>query len=307
MRKHVNIQRKLNKAFIDLIRYGLLIGISFTILFPLLTKIPSALMTTTDLLDPTVRWVPRFFTLENFRIAFEHMEYPRSFLITVGVSFLIAFLQLICCTLAGYGLARFKFPGNNFLFGLVLFTLLVPPQTILVPQYLNFRFFDLMGLIPDGGWNLVGTYWPIILMAATGIGLRGGLLIFIARQTFRGMSRSLQEAAYLDGAGPFRTFYSVMLPNAVSALVIIFIFSYVWQWNEYYFSSLLLEGTDMLAIRLERLQNAIGLAHGGIPFEQQTLILNAGMFLFIFPLLVLYGFLQRFFLESVERTNIISK
>ncbi|MFW5985297.1 MAG: carbohydrate ABC transporter permease [Halanaerobiaceae bacterium] len=302
--KSRKIKEKIQGYSIKSLRLVLLGGISFTILFPLLAKVPSSLMTTSDLLDPTVRWVPRVFTMENFQLAFDLIEYPRSFLLTVSSSLLVSLLQVLSCTLAGYGLARFEFRGKNLLFSLVILTLLVPPQTIMVPQFLNFRFFNLLGILPEQGINLIGTFWPFVFMAITGVGLRGGLFIFIMRQSFKGMSRSLQEAAYLDGAGPWRTFISVMLPNAGPSVVIVFLFAFVWQWNDYYLTSMLLQGTDLLAVRLDSLQEAM---YGLVPFEQESLITNASIFMFIAPLLVLYGFMQRYFIESVERTNVVAK
>ena len=154
---------------------------------------------------------------------------------------MVAVLQLASTTLVGYGLARFEFRGKKLIMAAAIFTLIVPPQMMMVPLYLNWRFFDFFGLLKGGGLNLMGSYWPFLLTALTGTGLRNGLYILVMRQFFAGMPRNLEEAAYVDGAGPLTTFFRVMLPGAVPAMVIVFLFGFVWQWNDSFLTTLYLD------------------------------------------------------------------
>ena len=288
------------------IRTLVILGVSFVILRPVLTKISSSLMIERDLFDSTVRWIPKHFTLDNYKAMFIHMKYPSAFLNSTIFSLVIAGLQLASCTMVGYGLARFKFRGSGLLFGMVILTLLIPPQIISLPLYLNFRFFTLWGLLPKPGINLLGSYWPFILMAMTATGLKNGLFIYIMRQTFRGMPKALEEAAYVDGAGRFRTFLTIMAPGAIPSMITCFLFAFVWQWNDYYFVTLYMSGRSLLSQTLD--VAAHNYAHSlGMQFTTQyiSLLNNAGMMLFILPLLVLYGVLQRYFIESIERTGIV--
>ena len=167
-----------------------------------------------DLYDQSVRWIPRRPTLRNFQLVWIHMEYVKAFTNTFtwrhhqshpGGS------------LHDGGLRPrpFRFPGSGLIFAMAIFTLIVPPQLIVVPMYLNFRFFNLAGLLGSHSFNLMGTYWPFILLSLTATGFRNGLYIFIMRQFFRGLPKELEEAAVIDGAGMFRTFFSVMLPGSV--------------------------------------------------------------------------------------------
>ncbi len=283
-----------------ILRALLLIGMSYIIVFPLFTKISMSFMSPGDLWDATVRWIPRNWTLDNYRLAVELMKYPQALLNTFLLTSVVSLLQLMSCTLIGYGFARLKFPGSNILFGLVIFTFLVPPQVTMIPQYLNFRFFDIFGLLPGGGLNLVGTFWPFVLTAITGSGLRNGIFIFIMRQYFAGMSSSIEDAAYVDGAGPFKTFYKVMLPSAGPALVTVFLFAFVWQWNDYFYTSLFMHGRTFLTVTIGRLGQGI------LDIEELlTLRNNTGMLMIIAPLLLVYLFLQRYFVESVERTGLV--
>jgi len=312
--------RVLNKVSLDslggyvwsILRILLLSGLAFIILHPLLAMLSHSLMGETDIYDPTVTWVPRNITFFNYWAAAFAMDYfgalRNSFILTM----LVSLTQLLSCTLIGYGFARFKFPFKNLAFALVILTLLVPPQVIMVPLYLNFRFFNLFGLFGETGFNLINTYWPYALVSLTGVGFKNGLFIYIMRQFFKGMPNTLEEAAYVDGAGPLKTFFKIMLPGALPAIIIVFLFAFVWQWNDlFYFRLFLRGGGAYLPSRLMNIdyfswyEEAFGPAPGHIDIAYASLVENAGMVLVISPLLVLFISLQRYFIESIERTGIV--
>lgn len=289
-----------------LVRTLIIVGICFVILRPLLTKMVSSVMMERDLYDQTVKWIPRSFTFNNYKAMFVHMKYLQALRNSFVFSFIIASLQLVSCTLVGYGLARFRFPGSKLIFGLALFTLVVPPQIIILPLYLNFRYFTIWGLLPEPGLDLLGSYWPFILMAISGTGFNNGLFIYIMRQFFKGSPKSLEEAAYIDGASPLQTFLRVMLPGAVPAFVIVFLFAFVWQWNDYFFTGMYMRGGVLLSHTLDVAASNYAYSLG----EQFTgqyisLLNNTGMILFILPLLLLYTLMQRYFIESIERTGLV--
>jgi len=291
---------------VSLVRYALIIAISFVILYPLMAKIPSSLMNEADAIDRMVRWIPSQITLDNFRTAFRMMNYPVTFQNSLKLTLTVSTLQLVSCTLVGYGLARFQFRGNSLLFGLVLFTLIVPPQMVALPLYLNLRYFDVFGLLKKP-INLLGTHWPFILTSVTGTGFRNGFFIYIMRQVFRGMPADLEDAALVDGAGPFATFFRIMLPGAGSAMLIVFLFSFVWQWNDIFLSTLYLGGSlEYLPFALERITHIFYESRREflVSYQYASIVNNAGMLMFIAPLLVIYGVLQRYFVESIERTGI---
>jgi multiple sugar transport system permease protein len=293
-----------------IMRAVLVAGISFIIVYPLLSKVSVSLMSDHDMFDKTVRWIPKAPTLVNYYRAFIGMKYPSAFLNSVILTLVVSTLQLASCTFIGYGFARIEFLGRDFLFALVIFTLVVPPQLIMVPLYLNFRFFRLFGLIEGSGLNLLNTYWPFVLTSLTGTGFRNGLFIFIMRQFFKGMPNELEEAAEVDGAGQLRIFGSIMLPSAFPAALVVFLFSVVWQWNDLFFTSLYLSGGNYLAFSLSSLaRNYAELyqAQYGVPMRSiyVSVLNNAGMVLFILPVVMLYALLQRYFVESVERTGLV--
>ncbi len=302
--------RRFRGFVLGCLRYSVIIGISFVILYPILLMLSSAFMDPRDIYDITVVWVPKHFTLDNFPPVMTVMRYAKALINSVTLSLITSLLHLVSCTLIGYGFARFQFPGKKLAFTLVILTLVIPPQTIMIPIFLHFRFFDLFGLLEyfTGRSGILDSYWPFILQSATGMGFRNGLYILIFRQYFAGMSRSLEEAAWVEGASVLKTFYAVMLPNAVPAIVTVFLFSFVWQWNDDYFVSLFLENTEVLPIALStlaaRTASMIGESQTLDPYYI-SLLNNTGSLLVITPLLVLYGFAQRYFIESVERSGLV--
>jgi len=290
-----------------LIRLILIFGICFVILYPLLTKLSIALRTEEDLFDSTVVWVPRHFTLDNFKAVYGMLLYDRAVLNTLMLSLGTSILQLISCALAGYGFARLKFRGSGILFGIVVFTIIVPPQTIMVPTYLHFRFFDVFGIYElfsgQEGVNLLNSYWPFIITSALAMGLKNGLYIFIFRQFFRALPKDLEEAAFVDGAGVLKTFARVMLPNAVPASATVLLFSFIWQWNDSYFVNLFTPNHTLLSRMLDLLPGTVRAAVGHGP--EALLYMNTGALMGILPIFVLYLFAQRYFVESVERTGLV--
>lgn len=291
----------------SLIRGVLIMGIAYVILLPLLTKISASFMQERDLFDQTVKWIPKHFTLDNYKTAFTNMEYPIAFLNSAVFATGVALLQTLCCATVGYGFARFRFKASGILFALVLFTIVVPPQMVFIPQYLNFRFFDIYGLLKGGGVNLVGTFWPFVATSLTCTGLKNGLFVYILRQSFKGMPKELEEAAYVDGASRFRTFYGVMLRGAMPSLVTVFLFAFVWQWNDDFLTTVLLPSATILPVTLSQLGYSVswGTGTAGATSQYASLIINTGSLLFILPLLILYAIMQRFFIESVERTGLV--
>jgi len=303
----------MSKALGRLLMVMIVIGISYVILLPIFTKLSSSFMVERDLYDNAVKWIPRHFTLDNYKLVWEFMEYPQAFRNSALLCLVASALQVASCTLVGYGFARFNFRGSGIAFALVLLTLLVPPQVMMTPLYLNFRYFNIFGLLPKP-INLMNTYYPAIFMSMTATGIKNGLFIYILRQFFRGMPGELEEAAYVDGAGLFTTFYKIMLPSATPALVIVFLFSFVWQWNDYFFTTLLMSNAKLMPITLQgvafKYVESLGLGSVSatdymVTSQYLSILDNAAMMLFMAPLLILYAFMQRHFVQSIERTGLV--
>jgi len=294
------------------VRLTLIVGLSFVILYPIIQKISTSIKHKDDLYSPIVVWIPENYTLENFKDAIRIMDYWETLLNTFALSATTTILTVASCALAGYGFARLKFKGSKLLFGGVILTILVPPTTILIPIYLNLKDFTLMGLIPlltGKSVNLLNSYWPFILTSLTANSLKAGLYIFIFRQFFRGIPKEVEEAAYIDGAGIGKTFTSIMLPNAVSAIITTALFSFVWQWNDSFYTTTYLTSSKVLSTQLSSLPYNLAVALNGDinksdPFYL-SMVQDTGILLAILPLIIIYLFVQRYFVESIERTGIV--
>jgi multiple sugar transport system permease protein len=204
----------------------LLFGLCFLILQPLFHQFSNSIMSEADLFDPTVISIPRHPTWGHYRLALELMNYWNTLFTTVWITFAVSLLQIAACTLVAYGFARFEFPFKKFWFGCVLVTVIIPPYTILAALFLNFRFFDLFGIVSlfnGEPINLLQTMRGYVILSATAMGLRNGLYIFMLRQYFRNMPKELEESAWVDGCGKLRTFAQIMLPDAVPILVSCFL------------------------------------------------------------------------------------
>ena len=294
----------------------LLFGLCFVVMYPLFYMFSVAFRPNSELFDPVVIWIPKHFVWENIKLAFETMEYPKALLTTVRVDLVSSILQVIACAVTGYGFARFRFRGKKLLLAMVLFTIIVPPQTLIIPTYLKFRYFDffgvgrIIGLIPGlrGTANLLNTVWTFYLPAIFGTGIRSGLFILIFVQFFRGMPMEIEESAYIDGAGSPRTFISIIVPNSGAVTLTVFLFSIVWYWNDFYLAAMYFSNLRTVSTGLAFLQNALAVAlqetHGVDPYELVT-TMQAGAILAVVPLLLVFIVLQRYFTESIERTGIV--
>lgn len=295
-------------------RFIVLAGICFYILYPFIQKAMLAVMEKGDLYDSTVGLIPHNFTFENISKVWTNLSYPKAFLKTLFISLITAVCQVASSTLVGYGFARYDFPVKKLLFGMVIFTLLVPASTIIIPMYLNFRFFDFAGGIIYGlagkSINLIGSTWTFIILGITCMGYKNGLYIYLIRQFYRGVPKELEEAAMLDGAGHIKTFLNVMLPSGRSIMTVVFMFSFVWQWTDIFYSSWFLKSSDVLSTNLSSLVTNIAIKEvsGGtsaIDGYYERLLNSTGCILVILPLLIMYLFAQKTFVESIENSGIV--
>lgn len=276
------------------VRFIIIIGLCYVILYPFLVKFLNAIKGYDDFFDPTVRFIAREPTWDNIRIVFQTMNYVGAAVRTTLLSLGCAVIQTAVCALIAYGFARFHFRGNGILFFCVILTLLIPPQTIMIPLYMKFRFF-----LGNPDWSLIDSVFPMILLSFTGMGLKNGLYIFMLRQVFRGMPAELEEAAYIDGAGYFRTFRSIMLPAAVPSLTTVFLFVFAWQWTDTFYNNLFFVNFEVLTTAMN---NVRGLSEVDII---QSMYGNTAALLAIVPLAVFYIFTQRAFVQSAERSGIV--
>jgi multiple sugar transport system permease protein len=269
-------------------RYVVLTALVFVIAYPILMKLSILFMDYHDFSDSTVRFFPKTLTFDNITKAFVRLDYPIALLKTLLYVTTLSGVQVFFAMLTAYGLASFQFPGSKVLFLMVLLTLIIPPQAILLPLYLNFN-----------NLSMLGTVWPIYLLSIGGMALKNGLLIFIFRQFFKSLPHETEESAYIDGAGVVRTFFSVVMPSAVPMILTCFLFSFVWQYTDSFYTAIFSPQTEFLPQALDKLYAELN------PDLAKSLVNNAAELLVILPILLLYIFSQRHFVESIERTGLV--
>lgn len=299
---------------VKLCRFVLLFGMCFMILQPIFNKISVSFMEEQDLYSPVVVAIPEHFTTDNYMLAAEIMDYRHSVVNSFVISLTIAILQIAMCTLVGYGFARFDFPLKKLWFACVLMVVLVPPQTISTSLHLHFRFFDILGIfkaIRHETINLRGSVLPYYLMSAGCMGLKNGLYIYMIRQFFRNIPKELEEAAYVDGCGTLKTFVRIMLPDATPILTSCFLFAFVWQWTDGFYSRLFLGKITLVSTSLSTIIDALGAFLQrllGMPLTPSVgysnCISSTGTLMIIVPVLILYLFAQRGFVESLSSSGI---
>lgn len=334
------LRKTITKWAIIIGRALLLFGMCFMIVQPILNKVSMSFMAEEDLYNTNVISIPEHFTTENYGMASMALVYPKTLKDTVILCLTSAILQVVMCTLVGYGFARFDFPLKKFWFGCVILAIIVPPQLISTSLHLHFRFFDLFSLpwlakeVAEDGtvtWiyktlpgiiqlisgkslNLKSSMTPYYILSGTCMGLKNGLYIFLIRQFFRTIPKELEEAAYVDGCGTLRTFIRIMLPDAKPIITSCFLFSFVWQWTDGFYTRIFLPVNDdfnFLGLRLNQigdfmkkyllddLTNTRGATTGYI-----NCIVSTGTLMVIAPVLLIYLFAQKGFVESLSSSGI---
>ena len=275
---------QLGETIRKIIVYALLIFLSLIFLFPLFWMITTALKTETQIFQWPPQWIPNPVMWSNFRDAFSNPNLP--FSIFVGNTLLIELGvvtgRLVSCTLVAYGFARLNAPGKNFLFTILLATLMLPRAAILIPEYILFNRI---------GW--VNTFLPLIVPAWFG----EAYAIFLMRQFFMTIPRELEEAAVIDGANTPRIIWSVIVPLSTPVLSVIAILTFKDTWNDFLTPLLYLNTASKYTV-------SVGLAYFNGQNNVQMSLLMAASLTMMLPIVVLFIFAQRAFVEGISLTGL---
>lgn len=288
--------KKKPKSFVaKVFVYIILIGMGFVYLYPIIYMVVNSFLSVNDLTDPTVTWIPTEICFDNFKLAFQTLDFFRSFGLSMVMSLVPAVLQTTVTAIVAYGLARFKIPFNKMILVLILVTFLLPSQVMLVPRYV---LFD--------NYYITDTVWAQFLPAIFGQGINSAIFILVYYSYFASYPIVLDEAAEIDGAGKWKIFTSISLPMAKGATILSMLFSFVFYWNETYQSNTLWGGKiQTLPLKLQsftlQYEAIYGKEAAGSISESVSL---AGTLLSILPLLIMYIVFQRQFVESIESTGI---
>ena len=350
----------LTKVIYWIFRLVLMVGISYIVIFPFITKIAGSFMSPEDFVDVTVQLIPKNFTLDIYKAILTELDYWSAFGTTFTLSLSTAIVQTFICCLIGYGFAKFKFRGRNLLFLLVMLTMIIPHQTLQLSMFMEFRYFDIFGIVkllkgggieafghnikdlgegvanffekldilPDvikwgeyktargmtkykvemditqAGINLCNTYFPQLLLSLGGLAFKNGLYIFLLRQFFRGVPDELEESAYMDGSGTFRTFIQIILPLSIPMMITVFLFAFCWQWTDDFYTNMFFSSTDVnLLTKIVEVPASLKTSFAGAELYD-TAVRNTCGLMIIFPLVILYVFCQNFLVQGIEHSGI---
>ena len=263
--------------------YALLVLIAVIILLPLAWMVSTSFKPKSQLFLPIIYWIPKRFTWKNYTDLLNDPAIPiiRWFVNSIGVASVSTVLTLLVDSLAAYAYARMEFAGRNVIFGFMLATLFLPGMMFLIP---NFVIIANLGLL--------NTYAGVILPYLAGV-----FGVFFLRQFFESLPRELEEAARIDGANRFQTFYKIALPLAKPALATLGIITFLASWNDFLWPLLVLQDSDLqtLPLGLAMLQGAYTSEYG---------LMMAGAVIVAIPTLLLFIILQRFVVQSVANAGL---
>lgn len=310
--KKINYKTKGKETIALLAKYIVLIAFSYIMLYPFVFMAINSIKSPEDWFDPTVMWVPKSISFDNFNAAVKVLDFWNSLLSTFKNQILSALLSFVSCAIAGYGLARYKFKGRSILIAIMIFCILVPDTLTIIPSYNNFRhldFFGLFGLINKISGlnlrpNLIDTPAVFWLPSLLSVGLKNGLFIYIYMQFYKGLPKELEEAAWIDGAGPWKTFLRIVVPSSGAAAITVLVFSVVWYWNDYYLAQIFLSQKYPLSVELANFHANIAVNLENFKFTVGSLLITC-CFISIVPLLIFFLFLQRKFVSSVVTSGIV--
>jgi len=265
-------------------RTFLLTGTIFIIIMPFVKILVDALKSSSDYSNPLVYWIPERITFWRVRSIYYQLLRENAYYNSFLLSIVTAIIQVIMTAIYGYAFSKLKFKGSNVLFWIVMFSLVVPRETLKVSSTLFFNFYHLFGI------NLTNSLTSIYIKTFLGMGIYSPIFIYVFRQYFKSIPSELEEQAQLDGAGVFGTFWKVMLPNVKGAIMTVGIFTFVLTYNDSYYPMMFnfdMQNFELLSTKLStgRYSNV-----------------NAVALLIIIPLLVLYIITQNIFIKGIENT-----
>lgn len=310
------VRKHAGEKVMRILRTLFFIGMSYVLLNPIFIMVSRSFRSSVDMLNPTIVWIPQNITLDNFKLAIKITDFWNTAWLTFRVALISTICTMIVTAITGYALARYRFRFSKLLIVFIVLTIVIPPQTYLIPIFFQFNYFDffgigsLIGLFSGSAVNINLTNSEIsyYLLSIMGLGIRSGLFILIFYQFFRQMPKELENAARIDGCGELQTFLRVMLPNAGSPFIVTLILSFIWYWNDTFYSNILMRNKMMLANKVANIQELIRLSFSGQARgdgAEETVVIFAAALLFIITPLIIYLIAQRFFMESIERTGIV--
>ncbi|MDF2801331.1 MAG: transporter, permease component [Anaerocolumna sp.] len=298
------LKSKKFSLFLKACIYFVLICVSFVYLEPIFRMVSMTFMSSADVIDPSVDWLPKTPSFSNLVAAQSVLDLKSTLVNSIWFSALLAVGQTLVSALTGFALSRYQFKFKNVWFVLILLAFIIPVPLLMIPRLMI--FISTQNIL---GISLIGTPIPQILMALLGQGVNSTILVLIFYNFFNLIPYSLDEAAMIDGAGPLQVFYKIAMKLSVSTVLVVFLFSFVWNWNETYITGTLVRNSiDLLPAKLNMFDSAFATyaesGRGNAEFKINEAYKMSATLISITPLLILYAFVQKQFIQGIENTGI---
>jgi len=267
----------------DLLKYGLLFFFAGFFILPWVWMISTSLKNPEELAVYPIIWIPDPVRWDNYLEAFRRAEFSRFFVNTALVAFPSVLGAVISNALVAYGFARVRWPGRDLVFSLVLATLILPGFVTFIPLYLIFK-----------NLNWINTYLPLVVPTF----FANPFFVFLLRQFFMTLPEELADAARVDGASEFRIFSQIILPLSRPALAVVALFQFIGSWNDYFGPLIYINDKALYTISL-----GIANMRASYGFSNFAWIMAATC-MSVLPIIVLFFFAQRTFIEGIALTGL---
>lgn len=300
---------KINHFISSFAIYLFLLTISYVFLYPIIKMLSISIMSSNDLVNPEVIWFPKNISFNNYAIAWKVLNGTISLFNSIKYSFLLATFQTVISAITGFAFARYEFRGKKVLYIILLLSFIIPTPILLITQFNMFStFYQSIGW--TGAGKGLNTFDSQLIMAFFGQGVNSAILILIFVNFFKMIPNDLYEAGKIDGANPFQLFWHITIKLSFSTIIVVFLFSFVWNWNESYVTDLLVgDGVDLFTNQLGKFDSLFGTRASEGRQEGQAIQLvesfkMAATVISIIPLLIIYFTGQKSFVQGIEQTGI---
>ena len=262
--------------------YLLLFAGGAVLMIPLFWMVSTSIKPQDQIYSFPIVWIPRQIVWENYPLVFDSVPFARYLLNSATLSVLGIVGNVVGSSLAAYGFARFRFPGRTLLFVIMLSTLMVPAWVTMIPTFIIFK---------ELGW--LNTYLPLLVPHY----FAQPFYTFLLRQFFLAIPKEIDEAARIDGASTLRIFWQIYLPLSNAALITVAIFAFFYHWNELLMPLIYLQTQDLFPV-------ALGIASFISQQNQNFALMMAAALIAMAPLLIIFFFAQRLFIQGVVMTGV---
>lgn len=313
---------KIRRIFVGIFTAVLIAGLCFTIIYPILNLVPVVFSSVNELGNPNVIWIPLEKSVVSFKAAIRFIM-PEGFMTVVKSIAYAAFImviQVFFSAMTGYALARVNFWGRKLVFAMVILVFLIPRQSLLLAQYISFVHFDVLGIMniftKAGEINLINNPIVLVLLAIFGFGVSQSLFIFLFSQFFKNIPKEIEEAALIDGCGFYKTYFKIMIPNAVPIISTVSMLSFVWNYGDTYYTNYFNPNGNYLSTILSSTFNSANKEYilravqnwydiPLVPDMAFDAVKQAGVLIYLIPLLIVYLIGQRKLVENMENSGLV--